>query len=73
MYVLLGWRRIVIKEFQALTENFYIPSKKLELLLIKKILILRILMKFFNLDIINTKNLYYSTFPSIMEEANSKI
>jgi len=46
VYILLGWRRIVVKEFQALPENF---------------------------DIINTKNLYYSTFPRIMEEANSKI
>lgn len=57
MYVLLGWRRIVVKEFQALTENFDIPSKKLELLLIKKKFKFRFLMKFL-IWILSTQKIY---------------
>lgn len=57
MYILLGWRRIVVKEFQALPENFDIPSKKLELSLIKKKFKLRLLMKFL-IWILSTQKIY---------------
>jgi hypothetical protein len=73
VYLLLGWCRIIFNEFQASFEIFNILSKKIGFNFYEKEIKVKGLNEIFNLDIINTKNLNYSSLLKIMEFAHLKL